>query len=193
MGRKETSKRAAPIISSAANPAASSTTQSATNSSFLRSCFCPSKFQLSLFASVIQSFESQHLRIHDTTSGRLRCEHALGSRASITCLEWGSWGGEQRERSHSETKKKRKRHELLNGDNAGPGEKDVAIVFGTNDSEIHIFSPSESKVTMTLRSVHTNGVRDFKFTDIGGHAGGWSIGGDGMLVQWNLKKGMPVR
>ena len=193
MGNKRAPKAVACKASSVANPAASSNTQTASKSSILRSSFSPSHFQLSLFASVIQGLDAQHLRIHDTNTGRLRCEHTINSKASITCLEWGYYGENHRDRQHQESKKKRKRSDLVNGDVPKDQAGNVVVALGTSDSEVHMFSPSEAKIMGSLREAHTQGVRDFRFDDSGTHAEGWSIGGDGRLVQWDLKKDRVLR
>lgn len=67
------------------------------------------------------------------------------------------------------------------------------LAFGTSDSEIHIFSPAEAKMVGSLKGGHTQGIRDFKFVDYGLDAQGWSVGGDGKLVQWNLKTYRSIR
>ena len=67
------------------------------------------------------------------------------------------------------------------------------VAFGTTDSDIHMFSPSEAKVIGVLDRVHSKGIRDFKFTAHGESAEAWSSGGDGKLVQWNLRKGTSIR
>lgn len=192
MGQTKKPKGVASNISSSAKPAASSTTQTANKSSILRSSFSPSRFQLSLFASVIQGFDSPHLRIHETTTGRLQCDHAIGSKTSITCLDWGYHGANYQGRHHKESQKKRKRTEQING--ALPGEGSMPVIaFGTSDSEIHLFSPAESKVVKLLGDAHIHGVRDFKFREDGLHGEGWSVGGDGKIVQWDLRKGRVLR
>ena len=193
MVKSKKPKGVASNISSTANPAASSIVQSGAKSSILKSSFCPSLLQLSLFASIIQGLDSQHLRIHDTTTGRLRCEHTIGSKATVTCLDWGYYGENHSDRQHQESNKKRKRNELANGNTPNERARGVAIAFGTTDSEIHIFSPAEARVLGTLKGAHTQGIRDFKFADHGLQNEGWSIGGDGKLVQWDLKKGKAMR
>ena len=67
------------------------------------------------------------------------------------------------------------------------------VAIGTSDSEVHLFSPAEAKVVASLREAHTQGIRDFKFANDGLHAEGWSIGGDGRLVQWDLRKNRVLR
>lgn len=56
-----------------------------------------------------------------------------------------------------------------------------------------MFSPAEAKVVGSLTDAHLQGVRDFKFADGGVNGEGWSIGGDGTLVQWDLKKNKVIR
>ena len=193
MGKSKTPKGVASNISSTANPAASSIVQSGAKSSILKSSFCPSLLQLSLFASIIQGLGSQHLRIHDTTTGRLQCEHAIGSKATVTCLDWGYYGENQPNRQHQESNKKRKRNELVNGNTLNGRARIITIALGMTDSEIQLFSPAEARILGTLKGAHTQGIRDFKFADHGLHSEGWSIGGDGKLVQWGLKTGKVLR
>lgn len=193
MGNRKVPRGVASNISSSANPASSSTTQTASKSSILRSSFCPSHFQLPLFASVIQGLDSQRLRIHDSNTGRLQCEHAIESKASITCLAWGFYGKGSRDQHQQEPKKKRKRSERVNRNTSGEQVRDVVVAFGTSVSDVHIFAPAEAKIIRALKGGHTQGIRDFKFADHGLHGEGWSIGGDGRLVQWDLKEGKVVR
>lgn len=190
MGNQKPPQSTSSNVSSAANPAASSTTQTASRSSILRSCFSPYQFQRSLFASVIQGLDSQHLRIHDTVTGRLRCEHAIAPKATITCLDWGYYGESRQDRRRGESTKKRKRSEQVNG---ATTDKDVVLAFGTSQSDIEIFSPAEAKVVATLKEGHTLGIRDFRFAQAGLTGVGWSIGGDGRLVQWDLRTSKPLR
>ena len=51
-----------------------------------------------------------------------------------------------------------------------------------------MFSPAEAKIVGFLKEAHTQGIKDFKFADRGINAEGWSIGGDGRLMQWDLRK-----
>ena len=67
------------------------------------------------------------------------------------------------------------------------------MALGTSDSEVNMFSPAEAKIVGSLREAHTQGIRDFRFADDGLNAEGWSIGGDGRLVQWDLKKNRVLR
>ena len=67
------------------------------------------------------------------------------------------------------------------------------MALGTTDSEVNMFSPAEAKIVGSLREAHTQGIRDFKFAENGIHAQGWSIGGDGRLVQWDLRTNRVLR
>lgn len=67
------------------------------------------------------------------------------------------------------------------------------VALGTSDSEVYMFSPAEAKVVGSLREAHTQGIKDFKFADNGIYAQGWSVGGDGRLVQWDLRKNRVLR
>lgn len=177
-------------VSSAAAPSQSGATMlSANKSSILRSAFSPSEYQLALFASVIQGLDAHHLRIHDVSSGRLQCDHAVNPRESITCLDWGYYGDAKGREQHQ--KKKRKRSSGVNGAVVDEVE-DVVVAFGTSTSEIRMYSPAEDKITGTLKGGHERGIKDFKFT-IQKPGEGWSIGGDGKLVQWDLRKGRSIR
>ena len=171
--------------------AASAETRTTQKSSLLKSLFSPSQFQLSLFASVIQGLDGQHLRIHDVDSGRLRCEHAITSSATINCLDWGHYGENHSDRYHQESNKKRKRSAQANGSFAN--NINLVLAFGTSDSEILMLSPAESKIVGNLNGEHTQGVRDFKFVDAGANGEGWSVGGDGKIVQWDLRKRQSLR
>jgi U3 small nucleolar RNA-associated protein 5 len=55
-----------------------------------------------------------------------------------------------------------------------------------------MFSPAEGKIIGTLQGVHERGIKDFKFSHPD-HTEGWSIGGDGKLVQWDLIEGRAIR
>ncbi|KAJ6090403.1 Small-subunit processome Utp12 [Penicillium sp. IBT 16267x] len=186
MGKK--TSRQTTKVGSAASPATS--LSQSTKSSILRAAFSPSEYQLALFASVIQGLDAQHLRIHDTNTGRLQCEHALGPKETITSLDWGYYGGQGKSRDQS--KKKRKRGSDVNGVD-GLDQGDVVVAFGTSSSDIRMFSPSEDKVVGTLTGAHEKGIKDFKFTSGRPAEEAWSIGGDNKLVQWDLRTGKSVR
>lgn len=186
---KSGSRGHASKISSAASPAVSGATQSSNKSSILRSSFSPSEYQLALFASVIHGLDAQHLRIHNTNTGRLQSEHSVNPKETITSLDWGCYGDSRRARDQP-SKKKRKRSSGVNGA-ADAG--DVVVAFGTSASDIRMYSPSEDKIVSTLFGGHERGVRDFKFTSNKPGSEGWSIGGDGKLVQWDLQTGRSIR
>ncbi|KAJ6155133.1 Small-subunit processome Utp12 [Penicillium chermesinum] len=183
MGKK--TSRPATKVGSAASPGAGLSHGS--KSSILRAAFSPSEYQLALFASVIQGLDAQHLRIHDTTTGRLQCEHALAPKEVVTSLDWGYCGGK------NSPKKKRKRGSEVNGNADGFDQGDVVVAFGTSTSDIRFYSPVEDAVVSTLTGAHEKGIKDFKFT--AGHPGqeGWSIGGDNKLIQWDLRTGKSLR
>ncbi|OCT48108.1 putative small nucleolar ribonucleoprotein complex component (Utp5) [Cladophialophora carrionii] len=177
MGRKD-----APVAVSKSSASAPAVTASnnARKSSVLKSAFTPSQFQLHLFASVIQSFDSHQLRIHDTSTGRLRSQHETKSK--ITSLDWGFYGSAYRERQQS--KKKRKREQTSN---------DGAVVaYGTDTSQICMFSPAEGRVVGTLSGGHERGIKAFKFSPTD-YLQAWSIGEDANLIQWDLLKDQPIR
>lgn len=191
MVSKKHPKATASKISSKADLATSSKTLVASKSSILQSAFTPSRYQLPWFASVIQAIGVQHLRIHDTATGCLRCHLSTPSKTTITCLDWGSYGN-----SHSGKEppsKKRKRDGVVNG--AGSDKRtDVVVAYGTNTSEIKFYSPAKAEIVGALEGIHTQGIRVFRFFHPEGKpAEGWSIGGDGKLVQWDLRKGVSVR
>lgn len=183
MGRKSSST-AVSKVSSGAAPAVSSVTASNQKSSVLKSAFAPSQFQLRLFASVIQSFDTQQLRIHDTNNGRLRCQHESGPGTRITSLDWGYYGAAYREQRQTSPKKKRKRDH-------DPSESAV-VAYGTSSSDINLFSPAEGKIVGILTGTHQRGIKDFKFSPPQ-YREAWSIGGDGKMVQWDLKEGQATR
>lgn len=183
MGKKSVATATSKISSTSAltNNSKSLTTHG--SSSILRSSFAPSYLQLHLFASVIQSFESQQLRIHDTFNGRLRQQHSAPAGTEITCLDWGHYGPAYRD-SRSSSKKKRKR--------SHNSQEDVVVAYGTSASSICIYSPAEDKIVGLLKSGHEREVKDFKFlpTD---NLLAWSIGADSKLVQWDLNTDQPLR
>ncbi|OAX83244.1 hypothetical protein ACJ72_02389 [Emergomyces africanus] len=198
MGTKKGSRGPVSKISSAAAPSATPSTLSADKSSILRSAFSPSEYQLALFASVIQGLDAQHLRVHEIGSGRLHCEHAVNPREAITSLDWGYYGRDRDQQQHLKKKRKRNSSGVNGVANAAAGENDnnagdVVIAFGTSTSDIRMYSPAEDKIVCTLSGGHEKGIRDFKFTVNKPAAEGWSIGGDGKLVQWDLKSGRSMR
>ncbi|CDM36573.1 hypothetical protein DTO013E5_4630 [Penicillium roqueforti] len=189
MGKKTT--RPSTKVASAATSPASGMTYAGSKSSILRAAFSPSEYQLALFASVIQGLDGQHIRIHDTQTGRLQCEHALGPKETVTSLDWGYYGGSGKGRDQS--KKKRKRGSDVNGAVDGLDQGDIVVAFGTNTSDIRMYSPSEDKVVGTLTGAHDKGIKDFKFTADRPAQEAWSIGGDNKLVQWDLRTGQSTQ
>lgn len=147
---------------------------------------------MALFASVIQGLDAQHLRIHDLTSGRLHCEHAVNPRENITSLDWGYYEDSSRD-GDRHMKKRRKRSSGINGAVDVPGNGEIVVAFGTSSSDIRMYSPTEDKIVGILTGGHERGIRDFKFTANKQAVEGWSIGGDGKLVQWDLKTGKSIR
>ena len=153
----------------ASTPKSTSTKTTAQKSSILKSSFAPSRFQLRLFASVIQSFDSQQLRIHDTTTGRLRSQHTAKPGCRITCLDWGHARSPQKGGQKPKSRKK----------------DDIMLAYGTSTSDVCLFSPTEGRVLAELSGQHERGVLDLKFAEDTNDL--WSIGGDGKLVQWNIE------
>ncbi|KAL4887076.1 Dip2/Utp12 family-domain-containing protein [Aspergillus karnatakaensis] len=186
MGKKSSQKPASKGSSATALAVADST-NTGNKSSILKASFAPSDYQLALFASVIHGLDGQTLRIHDTNTGRLQCEHVLGPKELVTSLDWGHYAGRR-----DQSKKKRKRHSDVNGTNDGLDQGDVVVAFGTNTSDIRIYSPTEDVIVATLTGGHVGGVKDFKFTADRPQEG-WSIGGDNKLIQWDLLTGQKTR
>ncbi|KAL2835169.1 Dip2/Utp12 family-domain-containing protein [Aspergillus cavernicola] len=186
MGKKSSQKLASKT-SSTASPAVADFTNTGNKSSILKASFAPSDYQLALFASVIQGLDGQNLRIHDTNTGRLQCEHVLGPKELVTSLDWGYYAGRK-----EQSKKKRKRHSDVNGTSDGLDQGDVVVAFATNTSDIRMYSPAEDKIVGALTGGHTGGVKDFKFTADRPQEG-WSIGGDNKMVQWDLVTGQRTK
>ncbi|KAL9035855.1 MAG: hypothetical protein Q9214_006400, partial [Letrouitia sp. 1 TL-2023] len=138
------------------------------------------------------SYDSQLLRIHDTLTGHLRCEHRIAPKSTITCLEWGSRRTNRRQHDNQGSQAKRKRSKTNGLDYSGNA-KDVVVAYGTSGSEIQMYSPTDAKLIGVLSNGHTQGVRDFKFKYGVLNPEGWSIGGDGKLVQWDLQKTKSIR
>ena len=182
MSRRNKSATAVSKISSASAPAVSSLPQTSQKSSITQSLFAPSRYQLNLFASVIQGFESEHLRVHDTTTGSLRCEHPVSAGTKITCLDFGFYT----QPNDSQKDKKRKR------ENVDEKRGTPIVAFGTSTNNICFLSTAEDKVLYELAGGHSRGIRDFKFNHENLEEA-WSIGGDNKLVQWNTSQQKPLR
>ncbi|KAJ6189240.1 hypothetical protein N7519_004148 [Penicillium mononematosum] len=189
MGKK-TTRPSTKVVSAAASPA-SGMTYAGSKSSILRAAFSPSEYQLALFASVIQGLDGQHIRVHDTQTGRLQCEHALGPKETVTSLDWGYYGGsgKGRDLSKKSASAAPMSMELLMAWTRG----DIVVAFGTNTSDIRMYSPSEDKVVGILTGAHEKGIKDFKFTADRPAEEAWSIGGDNKLVQWDLRTGQSTK
>lgn len=56
-----------------------------------------------------------------------------------------------------------------------------------------MFSVTEGDIIGSLRGVHTQGIKDFKFFDGRKCLEGWSLGGDAKLVQWDIEKRTTIR
>lgn len=183
MGKKTGATATSKISSSSALTNTPTTSTSQASSAILRSSFAPTYLQLHLFASVIQSFESQQLRVHDASTGRLRQQHAAPGGTDITCLDWGHYGQSYRQERKSNKKKRKRSHN---------SQEDVVVAYGTSSSSICMYSPAEDQVVGVLKSGHEREVKNFKFlpTD---NLQAWSIGADGKLVQWNLDTDQPTR
>lgn len=180
---KRSSGTAVSKISSSSALATSSSSSSSNKSSILKSSFAPSYLQLHLFASVIQSFESQQLRIHDTSNGKLKQQYSTPAATNITCLDWGYYGPSYREQRSSNKKKRKRTHD---------NHEDVVIAVGASNSEISMYSHTEGKVVGVLKNGHQREVIDFKFLP-SDNLEAWSIGGDGKLVQWDLRTDQVLR
>lgn len=189
MPSKKSASRVASKTSSATTFAASSGTSKPLKSSILKSSFSPAHLQLSLFASVIQSLDSQQLRIHDTLSGRLKSEYSP-SRTRINCISWGRYTPDGRN-GDSQPAKKRRKHGAATVSDTSPGV--VVIAVGTNNERIDFFAPLESRVVTTLAPAHPHGTRAIEFRNDGLHSEAWSLGADGTLMQWDIATGERVR
>ena len=190
-GKKAEKKKhkVTPKVSSAALLSVSAATSQANASIVHKAAFAPSVFQLSLFASVIQGLNGHQLRVHDTVSGRLQCQHDF-QRTRITALDWGYHGDSPHLLENPSSRKKR-RLEETNGGGAGRG--DVILGLGTIQSDIQLFSPTDAKVLGILKGGHSSSVKDFKFTNHGLNGEAWSLGDDRKLVQWNIRDQTALR
>ncbi|MCJ1312332.1 Small subunit (SSU) processome component [Agyrium rufum] len=191
MGKKQSGPRAVPKVSSAAAINLSSSSQTSYGSSILRSSFAPSQYQLSLFAAVLQSLDSQHLQVYNANTSKLQCDHSIGPKTSITCLEWGRYPRRGPTKSIEPSRKRRKTASGKNTSNVE--DSDVVIAYGTGGTKLQFYSPAEARIIDTLDLEHEQGIRDFKFAEFEGSLEGWSLGGDGKLKQWNLRKHANIR
>lgn len=160
----------------------------ASSSALLTSAFSPSYLRISLFASTILGLDAQRLRIHDTATARLRCEHTFDKGVWVNSLSWGSLPTSD---DRTGAKKKRKRIAATNGDDASGLAAVIAIA--TNTSSILLFSPSEGTVVGALEGGHIGEVRQFVFSGEAEEGKGWSCGNDGKLVEWDLRRKITLR
>ena len=161
------------------------------SSSIILSSFSPSYLRLSLFASTILGLDSQQLRVHDTLTGKLRCEYAFDKGAACNSLAWGTLSTEGHDGGgKSKKQKKRKRPSSTDG---GDIESDsIAILaLGMNKGSILLYSPTEGALMGSLDGGHIGEVTCFKFARKSSK--GWSCGTDGKLVEWDLKRKTPLR
>lgn len=172
------------------NHSAHLSTKLATSSSsaLLTSAFSPSYLRISLFASTILGLDAQRLRIHDTATARLRCEHTFEKGIWVNSLAWGSLPTSD---DRTGAKKKRKRISATNGDDAAGLAAVIAIA--TNRNSILLFSPSEGAVVGALDGGHIGEVRQFVFSGEAEEGKGWSCGSDGKLVEWDLRRKITLR
>ena len=110
----------------------------------------------------------------------------------MNSLNWGYYGQSDDDRHHAERRRKRKRAESNFGYDPNEMSGEVALAFGTSDSQIQFLS-LDGKIIGTLQGAHTLGVRDFKFEDLGKSGKGWSVGGDGKIMQWDLHEGKCIK
>ncbi|KAH8147867.1 uncharacterized protein LAJ45_07968 [Morchella importuna] len=152
----------------------------------LTSVFSPAHLRLSLFASTILGLDAVRLRIHDTVTGRLRCEHALDKGVSVNSLAWGTVPSAAAATAAG-AKKKRKR--VDGGEDAAA----VVVAAATSRGEVLLFSPSEGVVVGVLEGGHIGEVRQFVFSGEKEEGRGWSCGVDGKLVEWDLRRRLQMR
>lgn len=162
-------------------------TAAAPSAALTASAFSPPDPRLSLFASVVRGLDAYRLRIHDTNTGRLRCEHTFEKGVSINSLSWGSLSSKDKK----STKKKRKR--LSNGAGASAEEdaKNAVVAAATNRGTVILFSPNEGAVVGILEGEHVSGIQFFVFSEEEGR--GWSCGQDGKLVEWDTSRKISLR
>ena len=186
MVKSSTSKLQSSNVSSTAKAALTSDPSVSSRSSILNCSFCPSRFQLSLFASIIRGLDSEHLHIQDTQIDRIRSNERLSPSESVTCIDWGYYHGGHQSLPLQGVNKKRKRSDHTNAD-------DVCLALGTSSSQIHFYSAANGELLGVLRDGHAHGIRDFKFIGDRSKPQGWSLGGDSKLVQWDLKSNILIR
>lgn len=172
------------------NHSAHLSTKLATSSTspLLTSAFSPANLHLSLFASTILGLDAHRLRIHDTTTGRLRCEYTFEKGLSVNSLAWSSLSSSDDRKG---AKKKRKRVSATNGEDITGLTSIVAAA--SSKGSILLFSPSEGMVIGILEGGHIGEVRQFIFSGEAEEGKGWSCGVDGKLVEWDVRRKITMR
>ena len=163
---------------------------STTSSSILHSSFSPSHLRLSLFASTVLGLDTQRLRVHDTTTGKLRCEYVFDKGNVCNSIAWSNLPADNLEGDGKTKKKKRKRTSTTSGDRM-EHDGTTVLALGMNKGNILLYSPTEGSLVGSLDGAHTGEVTSFKFSDKLGR--GWSCGTDGKLVEWDLRHKTALR
>ncbi|RPA87200.1 NUC189-domain-containing protein [Ascobolus immersus RN42] len=173
------SKKVAPPKASVSAVKASATSLS-TASSIKRASFSPSNLRLDLFASLIDGIDSQRLRIHDASTGRLRCEYAFEKGLTCNSIAWNTVGGDD---GKKQRKKRKRTGDELNDTASGK----ALVALAVSNGNILLYSPGDNELVGTLANGHVGAAYDFAFsTDIESTTA-WSCGADGKLVEWNWK------
>lgn len=150
------------------------------------SAFSPPALHLSLFASVVLGLDAYRLRIHDTNTGRLRCEHVFEKGISVNSLVWGLLPPKDK-------KSAKKRRRLSNGNGSSRDEaKSAVVAAATSRGTVVLFSPSEGAVVGVLEGEHTAAASHFVFSEEK-EGRGWSCGADAKLVEWDIGRKLPIR
>ncbi|KAI5791743.1 WD40-repeat-containing domain protein [Peziza echinospora] len=161
-------------------------------STVLLSSFSPSNLGQSLFASTILGLDAQRLRIHDTTTGRLRCEYVFEKGSSCNSLAWGSTPAESEDAADKKNKKKKRKRLSDSTGEATQAESTIVLALGMNKGTILLFSSTEGKIVGSLEGAHAGEVTAFQFSETDNNKG-WSCGTDGKLVEWDLRQRLAIR
>ena len=161
-------------------------------STVLLSSFSPSSLGQSLFASTILGLDAQRLRIHDTTTGRLRCEYVFEKGSLCNSLAWGSTPAESDDAADKKNKKKKRKRLSDSTGEATQTESIIVLALGMNKGTVLLFSPTEGKIIGSLEGAHTGEVTAFQFSETDSNRG-WSCGTDGKLVEWDLRQRLAIR
>ncbi|KAF3933388.1 hypothetical protein ABW19_dt0206196 [Dactylella cylindrospora] len=172
--------------------ALSQSTSLSTASPILKSAFSPSWSKLSLFSSVIRGLDAQRLRCHDTSNGRLQCEHIFDKNIDVNSISWGSLAEADKDRK----KKKRKRASdataTVEDEAEQQDDSQMVVAVTSNTGKIFLYSPIQGEMVRILDGGHSGPVTDFQFAESGKTLRAWSCGGN-KLVEWDLKKGAYIR